>query len=626
MKPNLKIAMVQMGISSSPLENAEEYLAKARVAVAEGADIVVGSEMMLAPYLRGDGYEDEDFIRDMNRAASMIRAGSKRINAVLIFGGIGLDTDEDAVGQDGRTRKYNAAFVAQGGRLIQNRAGLNFAIKALLPDYRIFDDNRHFTSLRTVAEERGMRTEALLQPFPVTIRGHEYELGVMSCEDMWDMDYCVKPAKSLCDNGAEILINLSCSPWTWQKNSKRDRVIKAICQDFGRPFVYVNNVGSQNNGKNHIAFDGASTIYNVDGDIVAMCTPWEEDLKVVELAHDLPILEREKPQDVEEKFRAVTVATRGFLKTAPPSLSKVVIGVSGGIDSALSVAFFAHLLGPENIIGVNMPYKHYNAAETKDDAKLLCERLGVEYRVEPIDEIVDASARIARAVPGTGAHKTIQAASRLQVLVGIGAVENAWFPCNANMSELFYGYGTLNGDLRGTFNPWGNCLKQDIYRLADYMNKVIFGREVIPQSTIDRPPMDELVAEGAGERSDPFHYGSVTENGYHDQFVQEHIVFRHGPAWFIERYLMGALETDLMLTEGTLTRLFPTKELWLADLERCFSLYYRNIFKHVQSVPMPLLGKRSFGWDLRESVGVDYETERYKKLKSQLLTEVRKAA
>ena len=625
-KPNLKIALVQMDIANSPQENAERFLAKAREAVAQGADIIVGSEMMLAPYLRCDSYEDEDFVRDMWRAASVIRAESKRINAVLIFGGIGLDINKDAVGQDGRTRKYNAAFVAQGGRLVQNRAGLNFAIKSLLPDYRIFDDNRHFTSLRTLAEERGLCTEALLRPFPVTIRGHEYELGVMLCEDMWDMDYCVKPAKALCDNGAEILFDLSSSPWTWQKNAKRDRVVKAICQDHGRPFVYGNNVGSQNNGKNHVVFDGASTIYNVDGEIVAMCTPWEEDLRVVELSHTLPVLERTTIDDIAEMYTALQVAAQGYLNTLPKHLRKVVIGISGGLDSALSAAFFTQLLGPDCVIGVNMPYHDYNSKDTRNDAQILCKRLGIEYRVEPIDTIVDDVANRSGAEPGTGPHKTIQAAARLQMLVGIAAKEHAWFPCNANMTEIFYGYGTLNGDLRGDLSPWGNCLKQDVYRLADYMNKHIFRAEIIPQSIINRPPMDELVAEGTGTRGDPFHYGSVTENGYHDQFVRAHVVFRHGPEWFIERYLMGALESDLILTPGTLGRLFPTKEAWLEDLERCFGLFHANIRKHVQSVPMPLLDKRSFGWDLRESVNVNYETERYKKFKAQLLTGVRQAA
>ena len=618
-KPNLKIAMVQMDIANEPRVNAERFLEKAREAVAQGADVVVGSEMMLAPYLRGDSYEDEGFVRDMNRAMATIVAASKDIDGVLIFGGIGLDADEEAVGEDGRIRKYNAAVVVQNGKLKFNQVGMRCAVKTLLPNYRIFDDSRHFFDLRKLAEENQIPIEDLLRPFPVWIRGVEYLLGVMLCEDMWDMDYSVKPAKTLADNGAHVLINLSCSNWSWQKNRKRDEIIQSICRDTGLPFVYVNSVGCQNNGKNFITFDGSSTAYDEYGDIVAMCTPYEEEVQVVDLSQDLPSLSRVEPGDTAQMYQAIQVAVQGFLKTQPKSLRKVVVGVSGGIDSALSVAFFTQLLGPDYVIGVNMPYKHYNADETKDDARILCERLGIEYRIEPIDDIVDATARATNVETGTGPHKTIQATARLQVLVGIGAKENAWFPCNANMAELFYGYGTLNGDLRGTFNPWGNCLKQDVYRLAQYMNDHIFKSEVIPQSTIKRQPMDELVAEGEGERSDPFHYGSVTENGYHDQFVRAVVVFRHGPDWFVERYQVGALESDLGLPDGTLNRLFPIKEDWLTDLERCFGLYYRNIFKHAQSVPMPLLDKRSFGFDLRESIGVDYETERFKKLKAKFL-------
>lgn len=615
MKPDLNIAMVQMDIANDPQENAERYLDYARQAATEGADIVVGSEMMLAQYLRGDSYEDEEFVRAMWRAAMTIKTASKFIDAVLIFGGIGLDKDGTLVGQDGRVRKYNAAFVVHHGKLVHNRAGLRFAIKTLLPNYRIFDDSRHFFSLRELAEENNIRTEALLQPFVVNIRGVEYQLGVMSCEDMWDMDYCVKPAQTLKENGADILINLSCSNWSWRKNAKRDSVIKGICEDTGLPFVYVNNVGVQNNGKNFITFDGASTAYDGQGNIIALSEPYEEQLLVVDFKTQLPAIKRNDPIDIAQMFTAIEVATLGFIKTQPAHLNKVVIGVSGGIDSALSVAFFAHLLGPENVIGVNMPYKHYNADETKDDAKQLCENLGVEYRICPIDDIVDATAALAGAKPGIGSHKTIQATTRLQVLAGIGATENAWFPCNANWTETFFGYGTLNGDMRGVFAPWMNCLKQDIFRLAHFMNRDLYGREVIPQSIIDRAPMDELTAEGGGERKDPFDYGCVTEYGYHDQMVRAVIAFRRGPAWFVEQYLNGTLEQELQLPQGKLNVYFESDgKKFLDDLERCFKLYQAAVFKRVQSVPGPLVDKRTFGWDFRESIGTWFDTAVYLKV------------
>lgn len=615
----LTVAMVQMEIAKSPQENAARFIERARQAATEGADIIVGSEMMLAPYIRGDSYEDDEFVGSMEDAIGLIQARSQTINAVLIFGAIGRGP-EGSVGEDGRLRKYNAAYVFHKGRLVCNDAGSPFAKKALLPNYRIFDDARYFYSLRAEAEEANQSLDELLKPFSVTIRGIGYKLGVMLCEDMWDGDYTAKPAIALLGNGADILINLSCSNWSWQKNRKRDQVIKTICEKTALPFVYVNNVGCQNNGKNFITFDGASTMYHDTGDIVAMCRPYEEEVSLVTLKRGLPTLVREEADDIAQMFTAIEVASRGFLKTLPLSVqNKVVIGVSGGIDSANSVAFFAHLLGSDKVLAVNMPYKHFNSEETKDDARSLCERLGVDYRVFPIDALVDELAKMPVGIlPGTPQHKTAQAIARMNVLAATASQVGGFFTCNANWTEIFFGYGTLNGDMRGTFAPWMNCLKQDMYRLADHMNRVVFGREVIPQTIIDRPPMDELTAVGAGERKDPFDYGSVTENGYHDQMVRAVVAFRRGPEWFIDQYLNGTLESALKLSSGRLNELFPDGRTWFEDLVRCFRLYEAAVFKRIQSVPGPLVDKRTFGWDFRESIGVGFETERFKYLAAEL--------
>ena len=250
----LRIAMCQLSVNPDPTVNALAFIRQA-TALADAADIIIGSEMMIAPYVCGDRFEDDAFINDMARAVDTIVQQSRFINAVLVFGGIGLDPDSTKVGEDGRRRKYNAAFVAHRGQLIAHPSGLPFAVKTLLPNYRIFDDARHFFDLRKLALERRVAIETLHQPFTVTVGERTIKLGVMLCEDMWDEDYAEKPATNLAANGADILINLSCSPWSWRKNEKRDRVVKAICERTGLWFVYVNNVGCQNNGKNFIVFE-----------------------------------------------------------------------------------------------------------------------------------------------------------------------------------------------------------------------------------------------------------------------------------------------------------------------------------------------------------------------------------
>ena len=615
---DLQVAMLQMDIAHNPARNADRIWRWAKRARRQGADIIVGSEMMLGHYLCGDCYEDDGYIAELYEAVLQL-AREWRYDTVLIIGGLALGAPGE-VGEDGRQRKYNAAFVIQNGRLVKNVAGLPFAIKSLLPNYRIFDDSRHFFSLRQVADEQGVPLQSLQQPFPVTIRGQQFKLGVMLCEDMWDIDYAQQPAKILVENGADVLINISASPWSWQKNRKRDQIVQDICQATGVPFVYVNNVGVQNNGKNFVVFDGASTVYDAAGTITTMAPRYEAKLVLATLSPATSGQTRPDQPDVAELYQAIKVATRGYLQTLPEQVGrKVVIGVSGGIDSAVSVAFFAKLLSPANVIAVNLPYGSFNSSETRDDAAQLCRRLGVEYRVVPIDQMVDGRCAALGIEQGTATHKTTQAIERLSVLAAVASHEQAFFTCNANMTEIAFGYGTLNGDLRGTWAPWQNCLKQDMYRLAVYLNEVVYKREVIPQRIIDRPPMDELTSPDAGERSDPFHYGSATENGYHDQLVRALVSFRRSPEWFLEEYLSHTLEEELRLPAGTLFTLFPTSESFVADLERCLRLFQAAIFKRVQSVPGPLVDKRSFGFDLRESVVPWVETARYRELRDAVL-------
>ena len=274
----LRIGMVQMSSIDNPIHAADAFINRACDLAVEGADIIVGSEMMLTHYMCGDRFEVDEFIDEMWRAHHQILHASEAINAVLIYGGVGIETENPGLlGEDGRRRKYNAAFIVQNGEQIHSDSGLPFAIKSLHPNYRIYDDARHFFCLRKLAMERGVTLNDLLKPFTVTIRNRVLKLGVLLCEDGWHDDYAQNPAQIVADNGAAILFDISCSNWSWQKNRKRDQVIGKICSQTGLWCVYVNNVGVQNNGKNFIVFDGASTIYSPRGDIQAMYELYKDE-------------------------------------------------------------------------------------------------------------------------------------------------------------------------------------------------------------------------------------------------------------------------------------------------------------------------------------------------------------
>ena len=271
------IALVQMEVKPGrPDLNAERMLAFIAQAREAGAEVVVFSELCISGYILGDLWEMDAYVEDFAGYSDEICRASTELT--VIFGNVAVDPVHK--GQDGRRRKYNAVYVCANGEYVVREAvpaGLPCGVhpKTLHPNYRFFDDDRHFFSLRHLAEAEGRPLEDWLHPYKVRLKdGRSFSFGVQLCEDMWCEDYCHsgEPLDTLAlyrRRGAEAVFNLSSSPFTWQKSDKRNRVVRQILARSPLPFFYVNQVGAQNNGKNIIVFDGDSTAYAPAGTLRA---------------------------------------------------------------------------------------------------------------------------------------------------------------------------------------------------------------------------------------------------------------------------------------------------------------------------------------------------------------------
>lgn len=603
----IKISLCQMRVAPGrPDINIAYIVDEIKKAVRRRADIILFPEMATAGYFIGDLYEDNAFARDIVYLEQSIReATAAGITAILGT----LVPLQNKKGEDGWMRLINAGVIYSNGKYVGHVA------KTLQPNYRIFDDDRHFYSGRKIALEERKWPEDLLAPFHLRMKdGREIKLGLILCEDMWHESYPLNPTQILAEKGADIVCNLSASPWTWQKNRKRHEVVKKIAAKSRVPFVYVNNVGIQNTGKNIIIFDGSSTVYDANGEAVFQVPAYADGHFDFEFSGKIKALAPEKSNDTKELYLAMREAITGFFANLPSEKQKMILGLSGGIDSSLSAALYADALGKENVIGINMPSK-FSSQETQDLARDLAQNLGIAYEARPIQKIVDEIAAATDVAENSLAYENIQARSRMEILAARAQSAGCLYSANWNKVEAAFGYGTLYGDMAGALALIGDLVKREVYQLADYMNWKVFKREVIPKKCFEIAPTAELRLN----QKDPFNYGKIERRGYHDEMVRAFTEFRRNPEWFLELYKNGTLEKELMLDAGRLSELFPTSRGFIYDLEKQWKSFYGAYFKRIQGPPIPIVSKRAFGTDLRESMLSPHFTKRYSELKAELL-------
>ena len=489
-----------------------------------------------------------------------------------------------------------------------------------------------------------------MNPFRIKTKTGEYiNIGLEVCEDLWCEDYridgnALNVTRMLTENGADAIINISASPWTYGKNNSRDKRIKFLKKDAAahdeefKQFYYVNCVGAQNNGKNIITFDGGSTVYNSDAEPVIMDKgAYLEDIIIAD-TKDIDFmntLQRLKRSMIAEKYDAILQGIRHTVNMMGlTDYPKFVIGLSGGVDSSVVAALLTATVGSDKIIGINMPTV-YNQEKTKDAAAHVAKTLGIKYAQIPIQEIVDTVTRVIEQydIDCSGKRlsdsnmENIQAKVRgTDILSNIAAKYDAVFTSNGNKLEVALGYATLYGDVGGAIAPIADLTKEEVFEMARYINKHIFHDEVIPETLLPdklfrfRDDQIQPSAELKNNQVDPMKFG------YHDRILQFMLDYKKiAVTNIMQWYIDGTLEKNLGISTDLIKRwnIDDPKE-FVKDIEWFDKAIEKNVFKRVQGPPIIITSKTAFGYDLRESITPYNASIRQVELKDQILKNMTK--
>jgi NAD+ synthetase len=455
----------------------------ARVEAAYARAVEQGAELCITPELALTGYPPRDMLLYAGFVAAA-RAEAERLAERLFVKypegpALVLGCPEPNTSGQGKAL-FNAALWCENGCVRRS------VRKALLPTYDVFDEARYFEPApvggAAVVEYRGRR------------------LAVTICEDLWnDKDYWphrlypVDPVEAAQAAGAEALLNLSASPFSLRKQALRQDMLSAICKKRGLPLAYCNQAG----GNDELVFDGRSAFFGPDGRMLARAEGFAEDVLVAELFGDTPqTLPKDDLSAPAETWRALVLGTRDYL--AKCGFKKALLGLSGGIDSAVVAAVAAEALGPANVLGVLMP-SPWSSAGSVDDSLALARNLGIATRTIPIGPLMQGfeaalAESFAALAPGKGpdiTEENIQSRIRGNLLMALSNKTGALLLTTGNKSELAVGYCTIYGDMSGGFAVISDLPKTQVYALAAHINAVK-GAAAIPQAIIDKAPSAEL--------------------------------------------------------------------------------------------------------------------------------------
>ena len=461
----MKIALAQINPTVGDFTgNLDKILSVSRRAAEAGARLTVFSELAICGYPPADFLEKPSFLARCRTAVDELAAATRGL-PTAVLAGVALPAEA----ADGKPA-VNAAVLLDGGRILLEQH------KRLLPFYDVFDEQRYFASNRSqqVVELDGLR------------------LAITICEDAWNDKnfwprrlYPVDPIEELMSQQPSLLINLSSSPFWHGKRALRRQMLAATARRYAVPVLLANQVG----GNDSLIFDGSSLALNAQGDLIAQAASFQEDLIVVD-PFAAPVIADPEENDTEAAYQALVVGTRDYVRKC--GFKKALVGLSGGIDSALVASIAKDAVGAENVHAIGMP-SPYSSQGSIDDSRKLAANLGIRYDVIGISELFGEYTRALQPLfAGTKADTTeenIQSRIRGCLLMALSNKFSALVLTTGNKSEMAVGYCTLYGDMVGALAVIGDLVKTRVYAVCRWLNREV---EVIPAAILEKAPSAEL--------------------------------------------------------------------------------------------------------------------------------------
>ncbi len=565
----LRITIAQLNFTVGDIEgNVARMVAAARQAAAEQSDIVVFSELSLCGYYPGDMLDEPEFIARVEAGMAALQAASTHLPSLHWV--VGTPSRASGPGK----RLHNSLVVLQNGAV-----RLQYA-KQLLPTYNIFDERRHFEPGPDVAK---------------VLRIGAAQVGLLVCEDGWNDhggDYVVNPFVRMRDASPDLVISINASPSHVGKREQRHVMFGGSSKRHGLPILYVNQIG----GHDQLVYDGGSFAAEPDAGIVFEAPRFVEDVRTLQFDNGRFMLaDGQAPASVPtegiptmEFYRQqIVLGLSDYARRC--GFKQVVVGSSGGIDSALTLALAAEALGPENVVGITMPSR-YSSSGSVDDSVQLCRNLGIQLHTHPIADLVAGYAQQYEASFGQTLAglplENLQARIRGTVLMEYSNAFGHLLLTTGNKSEISVGYCTLYGDTNGGLGLLGDLYKTEVFALSRHVNEHA-GRELIPQAIIDKEPSAELAP---GQRD----------------------VDSLPPYPVLDEVLKLLIEGDRLSTaEHTAAQAFVLKlqegDAGRALVQRVRRMVARNEYKRRQAPPILRVRPRAFGSGRQMPIAARYE-------------------